>query len=93
MARDMRTSVSYRMASAGAARTSKSLFTVDHHRITRIPVHLMLGGAQLIHIAESQKDIFVAVITLYTELREEYRANGPAGLHMATPVQHCFSDA
>jgi hypothetical protein len=45
----------------------------------------MLGGVKLIHIAESQKDVFVAVIALYTELREEYRGNGAAGLHMATP--------
>src|SRR2546430_13634105 len=30
---------SYCMASAGVARTSKSLFTVGHHRINQIPVH------------------------------------------------------
>jgi len=52
------------MARAGAARTSKSLFTVEHHRITRIPLHLMPAGTQLIHIAESEKDVFVAVIAL-----------------------------
>jgi len=62
------------MASAGAARISESLFTVGHHRIDQIPVHLMPGGAQVIHVAESEKDVFVAVIALYIELREEDRA-------------------
>jgi len=42
----------------------KSLFTAVHHRITRIPLHLMPGEAQLIHIAEREKDVFVAVLAL-----------------------------
>src|SRR5260370_30874370 len=57
MARDMRTSVSYRMASAGAARTSKSSFTVGLHGIKQISVHLMPSGVQLIHLAESERDV------------------------------------
>jgi hypothetical protein len=50
------------MASAGAARTSRSLFTVGLHRIKQISVHLMPGGAQLIHVAASEQDVFVAMI-------------------------------
>jgi hypothetical protein len=69
------------LLSAGAARTSKSLFTVGHHRIKQIPFHLMPGGALLIRVVESEKCGFVAVIALYTELSGEYRANGSAELH------------
>jgi hypothetical protein len=57
------------MARAGAARASKSLFTIEHHRIRRILVHLMPGGAQVIHVPESEKDVFVAVIDLYRASR------------------------
>src|SRR2546429_6626123 len=57
MARDTRTSVPYCMARAGVARTSKSLFTVGHHRINQIPVHPMPGRAQVIHVPESEKDL------------------------------------
>jgi hypothetical protein len=30
----------------------------------------MPDGAQLIHVAEGEKDVFIPVITLYAELRE-----------------------
>jgi hypothetical protein len=69
------------LLSAGAARTSKSLFTVRHDRSKQIPLHPMLGGALLIRVVESEKCVFVAVIALYAELPGEYRANGSAELH------------
>jgi hypothetical protein len=36
----------------------------------------------LIHVAEGEKDVFIPVLTLYAELREEYRATGLAGLQI-----------
>jgi hypothetical protein len=57
---------------------------VGHHRKKQIPVHVMLGGVQLIHVAEGEKDVFVPVIALY-RLREEYRANRAAELHCSYP--------
>jgi hypothetical protein len=35
---------------------------VGHHRINQIPVYLMPGGAQVIHAADSEKDVLAAVI-------------------------------
>jgi hypothetical protein len=52
------------MARVGAARTSKLLFTVAHHRITDIPVHLMPDAGKLIHVAESEKNVHNAVVAL-----------------------------
>jgi hypothetical protein len=51
------------MASAGAGRTSKSPFTVAPPD-QRIPAHLMPGEAQLIQVAEGDKEAFVPVIAL-----------------------------
>jgi hypothetical protein len=36
--------------------------------IEQIPVHLMPGGAQLIHVAESEKNAFVALWATPTRL-------------------------
>jgi hypothetical protein len=36
-------------------------------------VHLMPGGAQLIHVAKSEKDVFFAVIALYKALYRHWR--------------------
>jgi len=69
------------MARVGAARTSKSLFTAVHHRITRIPLHLMPGEAQLIHIAEREKDVFVAVLALTSFGSTELTARDSEFMH------------
>jgi hypothetical protein len=70
------------MASAGGASISKSLLTMVLRRIKQILVRLMPGGEQLIHVAEGEKDVFIPVLTLYAELREEYRATGLAELQI-----------
>jgi len=65
IARDTRTSVSYRTSSLGAGRTSKSLFTAGTTELRKVPCDLMLGGGKLIRVPKSGKEVFVVTIALY----------------------------
>src|ERR1700719_1707596 len=62
---DTRARASHRVSSIGAERISESLPTEGlpiATGIEQIPVHLMPGRAQLIHVAQSEKNAFVTLI-------------------------------